>query len=76
MTPLSWVPLTRTAQDVEQKIVALDRQAQQHLQEQKPQLSIPVLREIVSFDSKNVNARAKSDFQITALNAVIVLGSR
>ncbi len=37
---------------------ALERQAQQCLQQQKPQLAIPVLREIISLDSKNVNAQA------------------
>ena len=31
---------------------------QKHLQEQKPQLAIPVLREIISLDPKNVNAQA------------------
>ena len=33
-------------QDVQQKIGALEQQVQKHLQEQKPQLAIPVLREI------------------------------
>lgn len=46
------------AQDVQQKIAALEQQAQKYLQEQKPQLAIPVLRDIASLDPKNVNALA------------------
>src|SRR4051794_32723754 len=45
-------------QDLPQKIRALEQQVQKHLQEQKPQLAIPVLREIVSLDSRNVNGQA------------------
>src|SRR5207253_1836005 len=45
-------------QGVLQKIAALEQQAQQYLREQKPQLAIPVMREIVSLDPKNVNANA------------------
>jgi tetratricopeptide (TPR) repeat protein len=45
-------------QDLQQKIGALEHQVQRHLQEQKPQLAIPVLREIASLDPKNLNARA------------------
>ncbi len=48
----------QTAQDVQQKVAALEQQAQNYLQQQKPQLAIPVLREIVSLDPKNVNAQA------------------
>ena len=40
------------------KIGALEQQVQKHLQEQKPQLAIPLLREIVALDSKNINAQA------------------
>lgn len=50
--------LAQTAQDVQQKVGALEQQAQKYLQEQKPQLAIPVLREIISLDPKNVNAQA------------------
>src|SRR5690242_3846269 len=46
------------AQDLQQKVVTLEKQVQRHLQEQKPQLAIPVLREIVSLDPKNVNGQA------------------
>jgi tetratricopeptide (TPR) repeat protein len=46
------------AQDTAQKIGALEQQVQKHLQEQKPQLAIPVLREIVSLDARNVNGQA------------------
>ena len=44
-------------QDVQQTIKALEQQTQKHLQEQKPQLAILVLREIISLDPKNVNAQ-------------------
>ncbi len=47
----------QTAQDVQQKIGALEQQAQTYLQQQKPQLAIPVLREIVSLDPKNLNGQ-------------------
>src|SRR5215467_3676482 len=56
-----WVALISpilTAQDAQQKIAALEQQVQKHLQEQKPELAIPVLREIVSLDSGNVNGQA------------------
>jgi len=51
------VPLL-TAQDKQQKIVTLEQQVQEHLQQQQPQLAIPLLREIVSLDPKNVNGQA------------------
>ncbi len=40
------------------RIGALEQQVQAYLQQQKPQLAIPVLREIVSLDPKNLNAQA------------------
>jgi tetratricopeptide (TPR) repeat protein len=55
---VSLVWLSLHAQDVSQKVGALEQQAQKYLQEQKPQLAIPVLREIVGLDPKNVNGRA------------------
>ena len=45
-------------QDGPQKINALEQTVQKHLQEQKPERAIPVLREIVSLDTNNVNAQA------------------
>jgi tetratricopeptide (TPR) repeat protein len=55
----SWIALlAQTAQDVQQRVGALEQQAQKYLQEQKPQLAIPVLREIVAIDPKNLNAQA------------------
>ena len=51
------VPLL-TAQDRQEKIAALEQQIQRHLQEQKPQLAIPLLREVVSLDPNNVNGQA------------------
>ena len=55
---LLWPALVaQTAQDVQTKVAALEQQAQQYLQEQKPQLAIPVLRDIVTLDPKNLNAQ-------------------
>ena len=55
---LPWLALmAQNSQDIQQKVGALELQAQKYLQEQKPQLAIPVLREIISLDPKNVNAR-------------------
>jgi tetratricopeptide (TPR) repeat protein len=42
--------------DVQSKVSSLERQAQKYLQEQKPQLAIPILREILSLDPNNINA--------------------
>jgi tetratricopeptide (TPR) repeat protein len=54
-----WLALmAQTAPDAQTNIAALEQQVKQHLQEQKPQLAIPVLRQIVSLDPKNVNAQA------------------
>jgi tetratricopeptide (TPR) repeat protein len=47
----------QSAQDVQRNVGALEQQAQKYLQEQKPELAIPVLREIVSLDPKNLNAQ-------------------
>ncbi|MFL6416339.1 MAG: tetratricopeptide repeat protein [Bryobacteraceae bacterium] len=49
--------LAQETQDVQHKVASLEQQAQKYLQEQKPQLAIPVLREILSLDAKNVNAQ-------------------
>lgn len=55
---LPWVALlAQSGQNVQLKIEALEKQAQQHLRDQKPRLAIPVLRDIVSLDPKNVNAQ-------------------
>jgi cytochrome c-type biogenesis protein CcmH/NrfG len=40
------------------QITALEQQVQTYLQQQKPQLAIPLLRQIVSLDPKNLNAQA------------------
>jgi tetratricopeptide (TPR) repeat protein len=47
----------QNAPDVQHKIEALEQQSQKYLQEQKPQLAIPVLREIVQVDPNNANAQ-------------------
>jgi tetratricopeptide (TPR) repeat protein len=55
---LSWLPLVaQNAQDVPHKVAVLEQQAQKALQEQKPEIAIPVLREIISLDPKNLNAQ-------------------
>src|ERR1022692_3281066 len=55
---LPWLALmAQNAQDVQHRVGALEQQAQKYLQEQKPQLAIPVLREITSLDPKNLNAQ-------------------
>ena len=46
------------AQDIQHSVDALAQQAQKYLQDQKPQLAIPLLRKIISLDSKNLNAQA------------------
>jgi tetratricopeptide (TPR) repeat protein len=40
------------------QVTALEQQVQSYLQQQKPQLAIPLLRQIVSLDPKNLNAQA------------------
>ena len=52
------VLMAQDSQDAPQRIGALEQEVQKYLQEQKPQLAIPVLREIVSLDLKNVNGQA------------------
>lgn len=50
--------MAQTASDAPNNLAALEQQVAQHLREQKPHLAIPVLRQIVSLDPKNVNAQA------------------
>lgn len=50
---LAWPVLAQ-----ENKVAGLEQQVQKFLQEQKPQLAIPVLREIVSRDPNNINGQA------------------
>jgi tetratricopeptide (TPR) repeat protein len=44
--------------NVSQKVEALAQQVQKNLLDQKPQAAIPLLREIISLDPKNLNAQA------------------
>ena len=55
-----WTPwlLAQVAGNTAQTVATLEQQVQRHLQEQKPQLAIPLLRQIVSLDPGNVNAQA------------------
>jgi tetratricopeptide (TPR) repeat protein len=59
MASMPWLTiLAQNAQESGAKVGALEQQIQKHLQEQKPELAIPLLREIVSLDPKNINAQA------------------
>jgi tetratricopeptide (TPR) repeat protein len=56
---MPWLALlAQNGQESQAKVGALEQQIQKHLQEQKPELAIPLLRQIVSLDPKNVNAQA------------------
>jgi tetratricopeptide (TPR) repeat protein len=52
--------MAQNSEDRQQRIAALEQQVQKHLQEQKPELAIPLLREIISLDPKNANAQANA----------------
>ncbi|HZQ54519.1 MAG TPA: tetratricopeptide repeat protein [Bryobacteraceae bacterium] len=54
---LPWLALAQNAPDVQHRVEELEQRAQNYLQEQKPQLAIPVLRDIVSLDPKNAGAQ-------------------
>lgn len=47
----------QNAPDVQHQVEVLEQQSQKYLQEQKPQLAIPVLREIVHLEPNNANAQ-------------------
>src|ERR1051326_1550623 len=56
---MPWLALmAQSTQKSQATIGALEQQIQKHLQEQKPELAIPLLREVVSLDPKNINAQA------------------
>lgn len=58
---LSLAPFLAAAQntqDTHTKVADLEKQAQEDLQERKPQLAIPLLREILTLDPENLNAHA------------------
>lgn len=57
LSPLSIVASAQTASNQKQ-IQALEQQVQKYLQQQKPQLAIPLLRDIVLLDPQNLNANA------------------
>jgi tetratricopeptide (TPR) repeat protein len=50
--------VAQESQDPKQKISALEGQIQSYLQKQQPRQAIPLLREIVTLDPNNLNARA------------------
>jgi tetratricopeptide (TPR) repeat protein len=47
----------QNATDTASRVKALEQQVQAYLQQQKPALAIPVLRQIVQLDPKNLNAQ-------------------
>ena len=49
--------MAQSSQDAPPRFAALEQQVQKYLQEQKPQLAIPLLREMISLDPKNPNAQ-------------------
>ena len=53
---LGFVSSSSFAQDGAKSVATLELQVQHDLQEQKPRQAIPVLREILSIDPKNLNA--------------------
>jgi len=53
-----WALWAQDGQNLQHKVEALEAQSQKYLQEQKPGLAIPVLREITHLDPKNLGARA------------------
>ena len=55
---LSMAAAAQAGPGQEQTIERLDRQVQTYLHEQKPELAIPVLRQILLLDPKNLNANA------------------
>jgi tetratricopeptide (TPR) repeat protein len=52
----SMTVVAQTPQDQTKRVDALEQQVRQYLEEQKPQLAIPLLRQIVALDPTNVNA--------------------
>jgi tetratricopeptide (TPR) repeat protein len=56
---MPWLALlAQNSPESQARAGVLEQQIQKHLQEQKPELAIPLLREIISLDPKNVNAQA------------------
>lgn len=50
--------LAQSAQEAPAKISELEGEVQKYLQEQKPELAIPLLRQIITLDSGNLSAHA------------------
>jgi tetratricopeptide (TPR) repeat protein len=50
--------LAQSPPEVSQKVQELEKQLQKFLQEQQPKAAIPLLREIISLDPKDLNAQA------------------
>lgn len=56
VSAFSMAAAAQTGSGREQTIGALEQQVQKDLHEQKPELAVPVLRQIISLDPKNLNA--------------------
>ena len=50
--------LAQSSPEVSQKVQELEKQVQKFLQEQQPKAAIPLLREIISLDPKDLNVQA------------------
>jgi cytochrome c-type biogenesis protein CcmH/NrfG len=56
VSAFSMAAAAQTGSGREQTIGALEQQVQKYLHEQKPEFAVPVLRQIISLDPKNLNA--------------------
>lgn len=56
LLPSSSIPFAQEAVDSKQKIESLEHEVQNYLHEQKPELAIPLFRQIISLDPANVSA--------------------
>jgi tetratricopeptide (TPR) repeat protein len=56
---LPWLTVAgQTLSEAPRDAASLEAEARKHLEEQKPELAIPVLKQLVALDPKNVNAQA------------------
>lgn len=58
VTMLCTAATTQAGSSGKQTIGELEQQVQEYLREEKPELAVPVLRQIISLDPKNLNANA------------------
>lgn len=61
---LPWLTVAgQTLSDARRDAASLEAEARKHLEEQKPELAIPVLKRLVALDPKNVTAQAEGEYQ-------------